>query len=1476
MGPLGIGGDVDIFGTLQVYDRATFLNVAGTANAYAVNIHPGAVLMLDNNAVDVANRWADSAAVNLNGGQLYLRSRNVATVTSTETVGAVTFSRGSSLRIDRRITNGAVQLTAADLTRSGVGSTLAVVTNGAFLGLNAGVDEVERILVTAWNTTPPTLSGTVNRNVTPGFAADGILPGYYIDATSNTFLSYNTTTGFQSVLSTATPATNQVAYSDRVTASPFTAGLNAGTAVVDVSAAAAVTLQDNPFVYALRINRDVNSSFGQYNTITFGGSGANVGGLIAHANNLAVNANLKFGATGTNEAVIYNTVNLTLNGDLSAGSVTKFGAGNFIVGKDQTDAARGPGAGFSGNWVVNGGTLTFNTLGGAGNGGTITLNSSSTATAAGSTLTLNINPGSPLLAQYTMGRIIAVDNAVINVDTQTSDRNVAVNDLEIHSTDGSGLSPARLRINVGRDRTMLNAGVLYLTGVGNSILDIDQLNATNDQISSGNSTGVNVSGLNGSRDLIKWGNGSLSVGGDNSSSFTGDVYIEQGSFRVTSANALGNAGTSVTVRRYGTLEILTAGFTKTATYEAGSIERWSIDNARSGAINLGAATLQVNADQFATNATVTMNGGAIEGFLRTDDVLSGNSGTLFRTLGAGVDFVFAGNSFVGQNALTDGPNGTDNGRSYDLQPGDSLPDVNNSSTLTDTARGIILEIKGDISGAGSLTKQGADTVILSGTNTYGGGTNVVDGTLRISAATALPTGTNLATYGRGVLDLGGFNASIGNLTTPLITGAAFASSGGFITNSATELKTLTVTPTADGSYGGVIQNNIHLTKAAATKLVLRNANTYLGQTSVNAGTLEVTHVTGSAGFGVIDGISGTSKLTVANGATFNALTNTIGGTLTLAGASGTALELAGGSRLGVEVGPNTGTNPGSNAGENTGSSIVLNSGAKALVTGNVTVDAYFLPGIVTHAGKSDILVAPGGGLVSTNGSTGTYTVGNLYNVTNFTVTGITATDTLVQFDVASAATLAAAYWKGAFAGPNNVWSVSNGSTNSNWTTDAAGTVNTGLVPGSTTDVFLTAAGPANQGNMVLGSDMTIKSLSVNGNSGSQITLQADGGYQLSISDASAITVDNPAAAATINSKVSLLAATATVTVNNLSNSLTMNGAMSGTALTKSGDGTLVLGGANTYTGLTTVGAGTLSIANSLGLGTVAGGTTVAAGAALELQGGVNIAGEALTINGAGILGGGALRNLSGNNIYNGAITLATAATIQSDAGTLSINGGISGAFPLVVEGLGNTVINGIIATGAGTLTKNDVGLLTLANANTYTGITNINVGTVSITNATGLGTTAGTTVVANGATLNINNATSAEIGVTINGAGDTTPANAAFTGGALTGTGNATQSGTVILASNSTIAATTAGTLFTLSGVVSGPSFGLTKAGPGTVALTNVANTYSGATTISAGTLRVSVLANGGVEQQYQALPPTRRRIWSSRAAARCSTRAPR
>ena len=71
--------------------------------------------------------------------------------------------------------------------------------------------------------------------------------------------------------------------------------------------------------------------------------------------------------------------------------------------------------------------------------------------------------------------------------------------------------------------------------------------------------------------------------------------------------------------------------------------------------------------------------------------------------------------------------------------------------------------------------------------------------------------------------------------------------------------------------------------------------------------------------------------------------------------------------------------------------------------------------------------------------------------------------------------------------------------------------------------------------------------------------------------------------------------------------------------------------------------------------------------------------------------------------------------------------------------------------------------------------------------------------------------------------------------GALTGTGTGSLSGTVNLATATSIGG--AGTL-TLSGVVSGNA--LTKVGNGTLILSKAA-TYSGGTTISAGTLKNGV-----------------------------------
>jgi autotransporter-associated beta strand protein len=161
------------------------------------------------------------------------------------------------------------------------------------------------------------------------------------------------------------------------------------------------------------------------------------------------------------------------------------------------------------------------------------------------------------------------------------------------------------------------------------------------------------------------------------------------------------------------------------------------------------------------------------------------------------------------------------------------------------------------------------------------------------------------------------------------------------------------------------------------------------------------------------------------------------------------------------------------------------------------------------------------------------------------------------------------------------------------------------------------------------------------------------------------------------------------------------------SVTKNGAGTLVLYSGGTvdpggstqgrYNGTTTINAGVLRVRHDFALGTTASGTTVATGAALELQETTESAdlsvGEPLVLNGGGISDDGVLRNISGDNTLAGLITLASDTRIHSDAGTLTLENAISGDFSLTLGGAGT---------------------ITLAGISSYTGTTTVETGTLQI------------------------------------------------------------------------------------------------------------------------------------------------------------------
>ncbi|MFN3671504.1 MAG: autotransporter-associated beta strand repeat-containing protein [Bosea sp. (in: a-proteobacteria)] len=270
------------------------------------------------------------------------------------------------------------------------------------------------------------------------------------------------------------------------------------------------------------------------------------------------------------------------------------------------------------------------------------------------------------------------------------------------------------------------------------------------------------------------------------------------------------------------------------------------------------------------------------------------------------------------------------------------------------------------------------------------------------------------------------------------------------------------------------------------------------------------------------------------------------------------------------------------------------------------------------------------------------------------------------------------------------------------------------------------------------------------------------------------------------------------------NDYTLSNVISGAgAVSKTGAGTLYLTGANTYTGGTRIDNGALIIGDGGRSGSIVGDVVNNTALAFYRSDDTSFAGA---ISGMGVVhkaGAGSL-TLSGTNTYaggtkirEGTIKVSTDANLGAasgiltlDGGTLAATGSFNSARSVELGDGGGTIdtvdptaltLSGMVA-GAGRLAKTGFGLLTLTGANTYSGGTTITAGTLQIGNG-------GTSGSINGDVTN--NATLA-----FNRSDDTVFA------GAISGSGS------------------------------------VRKSGAGTLTLTG-ANTYSGGTSISAGTLQI-------------------------------------
>ncbi|AYE22705.1 fibronectin-binding autotransporter adhesin ShdA [Salmonella enterica subsp. enterica] len=510
------------------------------------------------------------------------------------------------------------------------------------------------------------------------------------------------------------------------------------------------------------------------------------------------------------------------------------------------------------------------------------------------------------------------------------------------------------------------------------------------------------------------------------------------------------------------------------------------------------------------------------------------------------------------------------------------------------------ELENTLSGSGSLVKTGTGELTLSGDNTYSGGTTITGGTLTADHA------DSLVKTGTGELTLSGDNSYSGGTTIiggTLTADHADSLGTGAVANSG-------VLQVGEGELENTLSGSGSLVKTGTGELTLSGDNSYSGGTTIIGGTLTADHAD-SLGTGAV---ANSGVLQVGEGE----LENTLSGSGSLVKTGTGELTLSGDNSYSGDTTIADGTLIAANVNA-LGSGNIDNSGTLMLDANG----AFELANITTHTGATTALAAgstlDAGQLTQEDGSTLSIDLGAATDDAVITADSVTLGGTL------------------------NVTGI--GSVTDSWTPEAYTYTLIDSDSAITSDFddltiagmnredvdFLTIDGKVDEADNTH-YDLTA-SLSWYADR-DNATTDAHGTFTLSDPDGSF----NVAA-----------------TLTDVDDTLDPGSRWDGKSLTKEGAGTLILSGDNDYSGGTTINEGTLVAASTTALGT--GLVDNNATLVLDVDGEVSAVGGITTHSGA-----------TTQLALGTSLDLGDSALIQQDGSTLNVELNSDSVQPLITGG----------------------------------------------------------------------------------------------------------------------------------------------------------------------------------------------------------------